>query len=203
MNNALIQTAISTIEEPPPAYDSSLVVDPVSDPTAYCKPCKRQLKNAFGLTMHRITFHQKRGFVGKQIAAAQKRKGKLKLRKGAVVVKRKRGRPKGSTTKKSKAFCELCKKPFKNAHGLSVHNAQVHVAGVSNRHKHDNLVVGGNVRASSQAKTHAHNGVEEVNLAFLAGALCERLILSPGHELLAELVTGRLSASRMGSPQVR
>jgi hypothetical protein len=162
----------------------------VGDQETYCVPCKRQFKSKFGLTMHRVTFHEKRG-AG---ALAKRKKGTIKL------TKKKRGRPLGSKTQKVN-YCESCKKSFKGAHGLAIHNSQVHILGVANRHKNTNLVDGGKVRASIQSQSHAS---EEINLAFLAGALCERLLLSPGHELLAELVTGRLSAAaRVENPQVR
>jgi hypothetical protein len=160
----------------------------VIDNDAYCVPCKKQFKSKFGLTMHRVTFHEKRG-AG---ALAKRKKGAIKL------TKKKRGRPLGSKTQKVN-YCVPCKKSFKGAHGLAIHNSQVHILGVANRHKNTNLVDGGKVRASIQPQTNA----EEINLAFLAGALCERLLLSSRHELLAELVTGRLSTPRVGSPQVR
>lgn len=154
----------------------------VIDNDAFCVPCKKQFKNKFGLTMHRLRFHDRRG-----------------LR--AIKVSKKRGRPLGSKTKKAN-YCEPCKKSFKGSHGLAIHNSQVHtVSDVVNGHRSTNLVVGGKVRASIQSQSHAS---EEINLAFLAGALCERLLLSPGHELLAELVTGRLgAAARVENPQVR
>jgi hypothetical protein len=157
----------------------------------YCEPCQRQFKNKFALTMHHVTFHEKRGYIAKKNAGLLS-----KTHKGGTKLEKKLGRPLGSTSKK-KNYCESCKKSFKGAHGLAIHNAQIHNAIKGKLKLKPN---GGTVRASIQPQTHA---AEEINLAFLAGAFCERLLLSERPELLTELVTSRLSASRVGSPQVR